>query len=161
MKISSVLRYGLGVLERSGIPRYTSKFSRKDYTTYQHLLVCVYKAYDKCSWRNTVDGLDDSDKIREAIGLTKIPHFTTPDKFLLRIPIWWFNYIFNLISKYALSQYHIAIDGTGFKLNNASSHYEITIRRKIRKKNYLKSIIGWDTRTHIIVRAKLVQGNRN
>ena len=161
MRTSSILRYGLGILKRSGIPEYTSKYSRKDFTTHQHLLICVFKERNRCAWRKIISDLEDSSTICEVIGLKKTPHFTTPDKFLLRIPTWWFNYILSIIYRYALSEFYVAIDGTGFKTCNASSHYEVRIGRKRKKRDYLKPIIGYDTKTQLILRVKIVRGNRN
>jgi transposase len=124
-------------------------------------LICVFKEYNRCGWRKIIGDLEDSNIICEVLCLRKIPHFTTPDKFLLRVPSWWFNYILSIISKYALSEFYVAVDGTGFKPSNASSHYEVRIGRKRKKRDYLKPIIGYDTKTQLILRVKIVRGNRN
>lgn len=161
MRASSVLRYGLGILKRSGIPQHTSKYSRKDFTTYQLLLLCVLKEYNKCAWRRLINDLEDSETICDVLELGKIPHYTTPDKFLLRVPTWWFNYIVGIISRYVLSRYYVAVDGTGFKLNNASSHYEMRIGRVSKRRDFLKPIIGYETESQLVLRVKIVRGNRN
>jgi transposase len=161
MRASSVLQYGLGILKRSGIPRYTNKYSRKDFTTHQHLSLCVLKEYDKCPWRRLISNLQDSETICNVLELEKIPHYTTPEKFLLRVPTRWFNYILHIITNYVLSMLYVAVDGTGFKPNNASSHYEMRIGRKGERKDYLKPIIGYDTETQLVLKVKVVRGNRN
>lgn len=125
-------------------------------------MIYVFKEYNRCGWRKIIGDLEDSNTVCEVLGLEEDSSFhQTPDKFLLRVPSWWFNYLFSIIYRYVLSEFYVAVDGTGFKTCNASSHYETCVGRKRKKRDYLKPIIGYDTKTQIILRVKIVRGNRN
>jgi hypothetical protein len=66
---------------------YSSRYSRKDFTLWQHIALIALMQRIRKSYREyTYDFLTVADKLLEAIGLSKIPHFTTIEKFMLRIP---------------------------------------------------------------------------
>jgi hypothetical protein len=72
------------VCKRQNIPLYSSRYSRRDFTLWQHIALMqrIRKSYREY----TYDFLTVADKLLEAIGLAKIPHFTTIEKFMLRVP---------------------------------------------------------------------------
>jgi hypothetical protein len=57
---------------------------KKTYTNHQHLFLLVAKEHAKYDYRTFVESLYDS-KIPRYIGLKKIPHFTTLQKFAKRL----------------------------------------------------------------------------
>jgi hypothetical protein len=66
---------------------YSSRYSRKDFTLWQHIALIALMQRIRKSYREyTYDFLTVADRLLEAIGLSKIPHFTTIEKFMLRIP---------------------------------------------------------------------------
>ena len=75
------------VCKRQAIPRYSSRFSRKDYTLWQHVALLVLMQRVRKSYREyTNDFLTVADRLVDALGLSKLPHFTTIEKFVLRVP---------------------------------------------------------------------------
>jgi hypothetical protein len=75
------------VCKRQNIPLYSSRYSRKDFTLWQHIALIALMQRIRKSYREyTYDFLTVADKLLEAIGLSKIPHFTTIEKFMLRVP---------------------------------------------------------------------------
>jgi hypothetical protein len=68
-----------------GMRPYSSKFSRKDYTQYQHLSILVLKKKMKTGYREIVEYISEMPKVLEALHLESIPHFKTLQKFLKRI----------------------------------------------------------------------------
>lgn len=78
----SPLSFTQGALEvaRAAVPAYTSKFSRKDFTRHQHLAILALKMFLKTDYRGIVDCLHDWSDLRAALGLKKVPHYTTLQK---------------------------------------------------------------------------------
>lgn len=65
---------------RAALPAYSSKFSKKDFTSHQHVAMLALKAFLKTDYRGVVAYLRDWSDLRDALGLRKVPHFTTLQK---------------------------------------------------------------------------------
>ena len=85
---------------RAALPAYSSKFSKRDFTRHQHLAVLALKAFLRVGYRDVVDYLADWSDLRAALGLAKVPHFTTLHKAAARLKkkltvtelgeaVWW------------------------------------------------------------------------
>jgi hypothetical protein len=99
--------------------------------------------------------------IREKLDLDRVPHFTTLQKFVSRVP----SYLLNLILKRTLKLFYsygknvstTAIDATGFTSSYAS-HYYSQRAEKLRKR-FLKVSIPLDTDKKVILGCKISQKN--
>src|SRR5687767_790596 len=65
---------------RAALPPYSSKFSKKDFTRHQHVAILALKTFLKMGYRDVVELLRDWAELRTALGLKKVPHFTTLQK---------------------------------------------------------------------------------
>jgi hypothetical protein len=65
---------------RAALPAYTSKFSKKDFTQHQLAALLAVKQFLGVGYRRLVAYLRDWAELRDALGLTKVPHFTTIQK---------------------------------------------------------------------------------
>lgn len=65
---------------RSALPAYTSKFSKRTFTRHQLLAILAVRAFLKTDYRGVVAYLVDWSDLRSALGLTRVPHFTTLQK---------------------------------------------------------------------------------
>jgi hypothetical protein len=75
------------VCKRQCVPLYSSKFSRKDFTLWQHIALLALMQRIRKSYREYVnDYLTTTEKLVRTLGLSKLPHFTSIEKFLLRVP---------------------------------------------------------------------------
>ena len=75
------------VCQRQCVPLYSSRFSRKDYTLWQHVALIALMQRIRKSYREYVDDyLTTTERLLDVLGLSKIPHFTAIEKFLLRVP---------------------------------------------------------------------------
>ena len=143
----SFIKHAFSLIRSSHLPLYSCKYSRRDYTQHQLLTILLFKEYRKEDYRTIIWNLEEMDRIRQEIGLLKIPHFTTLQKFLCRIkPIF-----FNLLFKCTLKQFYsddgsisiVAIDSSGFT-SGYSSHY-YSFRTEKMRKHFLKTSIAVDT----------------
>jgi hypothetical protein len=113
------------VCKRQNIPLYSSRYSRRDFTLWQHIALIALMQRIRKSYREyTYDFLTVADKLLEAIGLSKIPHFTTIEKFMLRIPSMLLERVirgFILLTRKQL----FAPDSSGFSLHHDSIYYAL------------------------------------
>lgn len=59
------------------VPRYDSRFSRKDFTRPQLLACVLLRSAYGLTFRGVCEWLEASPALREALGLSRTPHFTT------------------------------------------------------------------------------------
>jgi hypothetical protein len=62
------------------IPVYSSSRSRKDFTMRQHLAMASVRQFMKLDFRGFTELLGEFAELREALGLEKVPHYTTLQK---------------------------------------------------------------------------------
>ncbi len=139
----------------SRIPKYRSKFSKKIFTSWQHIILLVFRQHEKKSYREFIDWLSFS-KLSLAICLRRIPHFTTLQKFSARMKSLWLDSIMKTLCNIC----DVAgIDSTGISLANSSQYFCSVIGRKVRK--FMKlSMIG-DMKKKVILAVRIRKKRRH
>ena len=64
-------------LAQESLPAYSSKFSRRDYTQHQLFALLALKTFLKADYRGLIQMLDDFAELRQDLGLTATPHYST------------------------------------------------------------------------------------
>ena len=62
---------------KTGLPPYSSPFSRKDFTQPQLFAILVLRQFFKTDYRGVVQLLHDFSDLRQTLGLKKNPHYST------------------------------------------------------------------------------------
>lgn len=62
---------------RQSLPLYSSRFSRHDYTQPQLFALLVLKQFLRTDYRGLVTLLAEWSELRRALGLKKVPHYST------------------------------------------------------------------------------------
>lgn len=144
----------LQILKHSRISLFLHRKSNHIYTVWQHVILLSIRQYESKSYRMFIDWLIEAQCLRIFIQLSKIPHFTTLQKFADRITG---TVLERIISSFILlsSVKHIffGIDSSGFKPTNASHYY--SERSKLRKKKWIKLSIGADMLQQLICNIKV------
>jgi len=140
------------VVRSTRISPYSCKYSKKIYTQHQHLVLLLFKDYRNQHYREFVEDIGDMETIRESLGLTDVPHFTTLQKFLRRIKSLYLRITFRKTANlfYAADEdiSITAIDSSGFT-SGYCSHYFSERAGKLRKQ-FLKTSISVDTDLQVI-----------
>ena len=151
-RVIRFVEYAYSLVHSTHLPWYSNKYSRRDYTQHQLLTILLFKEFRKEDYRTVVSNLEEMDRIRDALGLKTIPHFTTLQKFFSRIkPIY-----FEILLKSTLNLFYFpddtisitAIDSSGFT-SGSCSHYYSERTGKIRK-HFLKTTISVDVDQQVI-----------
>ncbi|MFH1835139.1 MAG: transposase [Methanobacteriota archaeon] len=115
----------------------------------------VLKTVFRLRYRELVELLEVSDKLVCETGLTRIPHFTTLQKFAARFPCRILDWLITLIAKHVCGGvFDVAIDSTGYSLDTSSYHYSKRIGRKERHRDYVKTTVAVDTKTLVVAAVK-------
>ena len=64
-------------LAQESLPAYSSKFSRKDYTQHQLFALLALKTFFKTDYRGLAQLIEDFPELREDLGLSAVPHYST------------------------------------------------------------------------------------
>ena len=141
------------VLKNSRIPLFLHRKSNHVFTMWQHLVLLTIRQYEGKSYRMFVEWLIEAHYLRLFLGLSRVPHFTTLQKFTDRINN---TLLEKIISSFIVisgtRRVFIGIDSTGFKMTHASQYY--TERTGFRRK-YAKLSIGADVLQQIICTIKI------
>jgi len=141
------------VLKHARIPLFSNRKSNHIFTIWQHIVLVAIRQYEGKSYRMFVEWLIQAYYLRSFLRLSRIPHFTTLQKFTDRINN---SLLEKIISSFIVisGTKHIfaGIDSTGFKITHASQYY--TDRTELRRK-YAKLSIGVDVLQQIICTIKI------
>jgi hypothetical protein len=121
------------VCQRRAVPRYSSKFSRKDFTLWQHIaLIAIMQRIRKSYREYANDFLTVATKLVDALGLSRIPHFTTIEKFLLRAPGALLESILGGFLLTTRIRWQVfSPDSSGFSPHHASHYYVLRTKKDI------------------------------
>jgi transposase len=143
-------------LDNEKVPLYSGPFSKMLYTQHQLLKGLVIKTLFRLRYRQLVELLEVSDALRHRIGLNKVPHYTTFQKFSARFPCRTLHQLISGIAKKICSgTLNLSIDSTGFSLDYSSYHYSTRIKRMEHNRSYVKTTLAVDTRTQCVAAVKI------
>jgi hypothetical protein len=128
-----IVRTVFNVCRRQCVPLYSSKFSRRDFTLWQHIALIVLMQRVRKSYREYVDDyLTTTEGLLRVLGLTKIPHFTSIEKFLLRVPSTLLERVIGgFIGLTRIRSQVFAPDSSGFSPHHASHYYALRIKKDV------------------------------
>jgi hypothetical protein len=121
------------VCQRQAVPRYSSRFSRKDYTLWQHIALIALMQRVRKSYREYVnDYLTTTERLLDVLGLSKIPHFTTTEKFLLRVPGTLLESVIGGFLGLTRVRWQLfSPDSSGFSPHHASHYYALRTKKDV------------------------------
>ena len=147
----------LKTIQSPRLKLYSCKYFKYFYTQHQLLVLVLLKEYIGTDYRNFVELIDLMSNIKEKFDLNKIPHYTTLQKFVSRIPSSLFNLILSRVLKLFYSHgenvFITEVDATGFT-SSYSSHYYSRRTGKLRK-SFLKTSIAIDTDKKVVLGWKI------
>ena len=170
----TVATEALAVGEKA-FPQFAHRFAPHTYTQPQLFTCLVLKSFFKTDYRGIMHILDDDSDLREAVGLTATPHFTTLQKaskrLLHRAHVQWLldASVLRFMGR-RRSVAEAAVDSTGFEAGHVSSYY---VRRRAkgqsksekplqntRYKRFPKLGVVSDVANHLILAAEAGGGPR-
>ena len=145
----------------TGVPEYSSRFSRRDFTQGQLLTLLLFKEYLGAHYRDFVQLVEIMGIIQEQLQLNEIPHYSTLCKFSKRVPATVLNQLFrkacSFMTEWKNATSVVAIDSSGFTPDSASNYY--SVRTGKTRHDYLKTTISVDS-DHISLLAFHVTNSR-
>jgi transposase len=159
----SFLTATINAIRSSEIPLYSSKFSRKDYNQHQLLAILIFKEYLGVRYREIIELVEVMDAIKNHLGITRIPHFTTLCKFSSRISSKVLSQVFKQASIFSYRNIGrvstIAVDSTGFSTEYFSYYY--SMRTEKTRKDFIKISIAVDTDKQSILGYKITKSRQH
>lgn len=144
----------LRILKHARIPLFSHRKSNHIFTVWQHVVLLAIRQYEGKSYRMFAEWLVEAHYFKISLQLSKIPHFTTLQKFTDRITGTILERIiasFILLLTY-VKQIFLGTDSSGFKPTNASMYY--TDRAELRR-GWVKLSVGADMLQQVICTIKI------
>ncbi len=144
----------VAVCRHSRLPLFSSKYSKKLYKQYQHVCILLLMKRERKHYRTVTQLLEIIPELMHAIGLERLPHYTTIQKFFRRLSMVLFERILAQTTRLFELSGIIAIDSTGFSSNHASRYFMmIKYRRKkcVWKEAYIKNSITVDVVKQVVI----------
>ncbi len=146
------MKIGLTVLKRARIPYYWSKYSRKDYTLHQHIMLIVLAQYVGSVGRMR-QYIWAMDRVRKVMRLKRIPHKSTISRELKRMPERWIRLVVREVVKMVGMPRRFAVDSTGIQISPRSYYYTLRIGEIGKIREGLKLHVAVDVERKIITSA--------
>jgi len=131
----------------TGVPEYSSRYSRKDFSQHQLLTLLLFKEYVGARYRDFVQLVEIMCIVQEQLELKEIPHYSTLCKFSKRVPATVLNQLFrkacSFMAEWKSATSVVAIDSSGFTPDSASTYY--SVRTGKTRHDYLKTTISVDS----------------
>lgn len=127
---------------------HSSKFSRADFTQPQLVALYCLKIKLGTGYRELVDWLVEMPRLQRALGLAKLPQFTTVQKAFAPLSTTIWRVLQQASADEPDDGRIAAIDASGWERSHASRHYTQRTKLKIRA---LKTTLLVDTRTQTIL----------
>lgn len=141
----------------SRMPLFSNKYSKKLYKQYQHMCVYMLMKKERKHYRSVIQLLELAPELVRIIGLKRLPHYTTVQKFFRRLSTVLFERILAQTARLFELSGIVAIDSTGFSTNHASRYFMMMkYRRKkgVWKETYIKNSIAADVENQVILASK-------
>ncbi len=175
-KETFLIRFAKSILKALRIRHvrlYGSKFSKKTYTLYQHIVLLAMREFHKgIGYRLFCELLPDYVLLLEFLELKQIPHFTTLHKVSQRLKGTLVEGIFLGFARKA--DFRSGIDSTGLSLQQSSYYYEQRLEhfrkakkrkpgrpKKARRKKHQYTSIFADLDGRIILSIKALRGKKS
>jgi len=107
--------------------------------TQPQLMAClILRAYLKTTYRGVIEILETSEELRLALGLSKLPNYSTLKYFADRSGILEIvdAMLAELVKRFAKAEETVAVDATGLETTSASAYFQM--RRGGKRKRYVK-----------------------
>jgi len=139
------------VFGEARLPFHFSKYSNKLYNNFVHVYLLILKERHKCSYRRLTELLNDINVLR-MLGIQKLPHFTTLQKFVSNISK-------DILQKLVMACHKlinnnkmvVAVDSTGFTNINPTYYYLNRCGIRPPYKNFTQTSIVVDTDTKLVL----------
>lgn len=155
-------------LENLRVRKFSSKYAKRIYNNYVHIVLLALRQLMDKSYREFIDIIEVCTEILNLLGISKAPHYTTLQKAAKRFMI---RFLEKVMSGFILLTLTInvrtSIDSTGFQLTRASSHYtnvikkDKKVRRKIKKHLKLTAFVDLDKQLIISNKIRRSPANDN
>lgn len=140
---------------------HSSRYSNKLYTQFQHLFLLVYKQFKKATYEELLTDLASNFQLRSYLGLVKLPHYSTLIKFAKRLSAVTIHKLVDAFKEIIPKPKKVAIDATGFSLDNASPHYCKRLGLPFKKRPFMKTTFIVDIQNYLILLVKMRKATRN
>lgn len=123
-KLVRIVRRQKRVLRRARYPLRGSRYANHLYTDHQHVVLLALRQHFRKPYRDFCDMIELCTPILKELGLRRVPHWTTLQKFSRRADTRRLErLLLGFLQEARLRVLYLAVDSTGFSSTSASTYY--------------------------------------
>ena len=169
-KLFKVVRGLKSRLGRLAVPLHRCRRSNHIFTQHQLLVLLVLRQWSGKSYREFCVLVEVCTALLEELGLRRLPHFTTLQKFAQRVQQALLDRLLGSFADLVDGPLHLAIDSTGFSCTSASRYFCTVVQRNEERalakgqrslRRHLKQSMAIDTSNQMILAVRYRYGLYN
>jgi len=129
-KLIRFVKRALSIISKARVPLRSSKFSNRIYSNHIHLVLHILRVSTRMSYERFFEWIENFTGLWPVLGISRIPHFTTLQKFTQRCPKRYLDQIILVSGLNDDRPMTTSLDSTGFSITNASYYYTVTIKHR-------------------------------
>jgi len=160
------------MLKRARYPLRRSRYANHVYDDRQHLILLVLRQHFRMPYRQFCETMEVCTVLTGEIGLSKVPHFTTLQKFSARTMVRGLErLLLAFLDEAGVRSLCIAVDSTGYSSTCASDYYTRIVerqgagpgppRKNRRIRRHVKETLAVETRKQLLLAVKFRLGPAN
>ena len=136
----------ISCLKRLRVRKYSSKFSKKTFNNWIHIVLLTLRQRMDKSYREFCDIIDVCTEILRFLDINKTPHFTTLQKAAKRLKASFLERVMSGFVLFSMAIYvRTGIDATGLQPTRASVYYTTVLKRNKKSRRKIKKHIKLST----------------
>ena len=145
-KYIKLVKQIISCLKRLRVRKYSTKFSKKVFNNWTHIVLLALRQRMDRSYREFCDIMDVCSELLVILGIEKAPHFTTLQKAAKRLKASFLEKVMSDFILFSITIYvRTGIDATGLQPTRASAHYTTVLKRNKKSRRKIKNYIKLST----------------
>jgi hypothetical protein len=145
-KYIKLVKQIISCLKRLRVRKYSSKFSKKTFNNWIHIILLALRQRMDKSYREFCDIIDVCTEILNLLGITKAPHFTSLQKAAKRLQARFLEKVMAGFILFTMAiNVRTGIDATGLQPTRASAYYTTVLKKNKKGKKKIKKHIKLTT----------------
>ena len=145
-KYIRIVKQILRCLKRLRVRRFNSKFSKRTFNNWVHIVLLALRQRMDKSYREFCEIIDVCTELLDLLGINRAPHFTTLQKAARKLETRFLERVMSGFVLFTMAVHvRTGIDATGLQPTRASAHYTTVLKKNKKSRHKIRNHIKLST----------------